>query len=318
MVEKSWLKQYQQSFMQSYTQGRLPHALLVCGAQGSGKAQLAKFMSDFLICQHAGSSITAPCHQCQGCRLNQSQTHPDLRYVTADGNSLTVDQVRAVTSFLQQTAQIGQNKVVVFVDSEKMTESAANALLKTLEEPTAHTYLILLCQDLAAMLPTIVSRCHQLHIQPPVGKSLESALGRSKDTEYGFYNLSNLPELENPELFGQQVDFIRSFANWLLNGASRQQLLDIMLDNEQAFRWLNGFCQSIIRQHAQWRGAELAEPQLFAAVIAKFNADTCWRIYQLVLNLQRQIKGLSQLNRQFAVEALLVDIERLTAKEGKF
>ena len=108
----------------------------------------------------------SPCGKCQGCQLFSASSHPDFHQVMSE-KQIGVDAIREAINKLVGTAQLSGNKVLVIHDANRMTDSAANALLKTLEEPTKHTYLILQCDSLQGMLPTILSRCEKVNLNPP-------------------------------------------------------------------------------------------------------------------------------------------------------
>lgn len=143
----------------------LAHAILFSGPAGVGKAQLALLLAAFLLCKTPRGGQA--CGQCKSCLLRQAGNHTDLRQLSANnGTSIGVDEIRALTEFTQGTAQQHGARVIILADSEKMTEAAANALLKTLEEPPAGCYLILLSAAPAQLKPTILSRCQQWRIAP--------------------------------------------------------------------------------------------------------------------------------------------------------
>lgn len=148
--------------------GRLPHALLLHGLPGTGLRQFAARVASVLLCREAGG---LPCGACQGCRLLEAGTHPDLLQLEPENpfGPIKVDQVRGVVEFAHGTAQLGGYRVIVLCPTESMNANAANALLKILEEPGADTLLMLLTYAPAAVLPTIRSRCQSLAMQAPDG-----------------------------------------------------------------------------------------------------------------------------------------------------
>lgn len=156
-----WFTPRYQHFAERLHAQRLHHALLLSGPQGIGKSDLAKALSALILCKQPAAA--SPCGQCQSCLLFAAQTHPDY-YVLESEKQLGVDAIRTGISKLSGTAQMGHNKVLVIPAADTMTEAAANALLKTLEEPTDKTYLLLLTDKMQRLLPTILSRCekHQL------------------------------------------------------------------------------------------------------------------------------------------------------------
>ena len=102
----------------------------------------------------------APCGHCHACHLMAAQSHPDFHVlVSQEGKDIGVDQVRAINEVVSQHAQQNGNKLVYIQDAERLTEAAANALLKTLEEPRPNTYFLLQTEPSSSLLATIYSRC---------------------------------------------------------------------------------------------------------------------------------------------------------------
>ncbi|AZE47757.1 DNA polymerase III delta prime subunit [Pseudomonas chlororaphis] len=137
------------------------HAYLLHGPAGIGKRALAKRLMARLLCQHP-AGLDA-CGQCKSCLLLQAGSHPDnyvLEPEEAD-KAIKVDQVRELVSFVVQTAQLGGRKVVLIEPVESMNINASNALLKSLEEPSGDTVLLLVSHQPSRLLPTIKSRCVQ-------------------------------------------------------------------------------------------------------------------------------------------------------------
>lgn len=147
--------------------GRLPHALLLAGPAQVGKRTLATALAAALICQ-AGDK---PCGQCRSCRLIAQGVHPDVRLVAADDSErgrdgvLKIDQIRALQREAALAPMEAPHKVFVLREMERANLPAANALLKTLEEPPAHVVLLLTSARPHALLPTIVSRCQVLSLR---------------------------------------------------------------------------------------------------------------------------------------------------------
>lgn len=137
------------------------HAYLLHGPMGIGKRALAERLMASLLCQRP-EGLEA-CGQCKSCLLLKAGSHPDnyiLEPEEAD-KAIKVDQVRDLVSFVVQTAQMGGRKVVLIEPVEAMNHNAANALLKSLEEPSGDTVLLLVSHQPSRLLPTVKSRCVQ-------------------------------------------------------------------------------------------------------------------------------------------------------------
>lgn len=149
---------------------KLHHALLIQGPSGIGKSSFVLQLGQLLLCKARQEHKV--CGQCQSCLLNSSATHPDLHVVESD-KQIGVDQIRDAIKKLVSSAHMSGAKVLIIYDAHTMTESSANALLKTLEEPTANTYLLLTTDKPERLLPTIKSRCEKLALPLP---TLDSTL----------------------------------------------------------------------------------------------------------------------------------------------
>ncbi|MDF2177634.1 DNA polymerase III subunit delta' [Aliiglaciecola sp. CAU 1673] len=139
------------------------HGMLLLGPEGLGKADLAVQLAQALLCKTPGQR---GCGQCQACLLFAAGSHPDFHQVQSE-KQIGVDDIRQAIEKLQGTAQLSGAKALIIHQADSMTESAANALLKTLEEPTRQTYLILTSAKPHRLLPTILSRCEKLLLPQP-------------------------------------------------------------------------------------------------------------------------------------------------------
>lgn len=153
MTLPSWLAPEAERLGVHLAAGSLPHALLVTAPPGWGEGLLANWLALTLI----GVDTERDARQL---------AHPDLRWTVRDGAEIKVDAVREIGAFAQGTAQAGARKVAVLEDADALNQSAANALLKTLEEPPPGTYLILTSQRPSRLLPTVRSRCQIRSIAP--------------------------------------------------------------------------------------------------------------------------------------------------------
>lgn len=137
------------------------HAYLLYGPAGIGKRALAEHWAAQLLCQRPAAA--GACGECKACQLLAAGTHPDYFVLEPEEaeKPIRVDQVRDLVGFVVQTAQLGGRKVVLLEPAEAMNVNAANALLKSLEEPSGDTVLLLISHQPSRLLPTIKSRCVQ-------------------------------------------------------------------------------------------------------------------------------------------------------------
>jgi DNA polymerase-3 subunit delta' len=166
--------------------GRVPHALLLAGPSQVGKRTLALALAAALICP----AEKKPCGQCRSCRLIAQGGHPDVRLVSADDSEsgrdgvLKIDQIRELQREATLAPMEARRKVFVLRDLERANLPAANALLKTLEEPPSQVVLLLTSARPHALLPTIISRCQVLALrglpQQDVAEALAGHWGASR------------------------------------------------------------------------------------------------------------------------------------------
>ncbi|HAB74658.1 MAG TPA: DNA polymerase III subunit delta', partial [Pantoea sp.] len=162
-----WLNQPYRYIIGQHQAGRAHHALLIQAIDGMGEEALVWGVSRWLMCQQKDGLKS--CGQCHGCQLMQAQTHPDWYRLEAEKgkSTLGIDAVRQVTEKLYHFAQQGGAKVVWLPDAAQLSESAANALLKTLEEPPANSWFFLGSRESSRLLATLRSRCMALSLAPP-------------------------------------------------------------------------------------------------------------------------------------------------------
>lgn len=147
---------------------RIGHAYLITGPAQIGKTTLARTFAQALNCTAADER---PCGQCRACKLIAADRHPDVRLVEPDVSSrgkpsLKIDQIRTLQQGLSLAAYEGQYKIAILTQFEAANANAANAFLKTLEEPPHNVVLLLTANDADTLLPTIASRCRTIGLRP--------------------------------------------------------------------------------------------------------------------------------------------------------
>jgi len=148
------------------------HAYLFTGPANVGKTHLAKEMAAALNC----TGHMPPCGSCRACVKVAQGTHPDLLLIEPGKGSIKIDQIRELQRQLALSPYEGRWRVAVIADFQAATVEAANALLKTLEEPPARVVLILTATDASLLLPTIVSRCQLLPLRGLPFQQIERVL----------------------------------------------------------------------------------------------------------------------------------------------
>lgn len=167
-----WLAALEAELAERLQGGRIAHAFLVCGPAGTGKRDLAgRFMASLLCLEHRHPA----CGTCRSCSLLRTGAHPDGHVLSFEQHpnkdelrtEIVIDQVRRLTAALQLTNTISRRKAALIFPAEAMNANAANALLKTLEEPPGDAALLLVAHQPSRLPATLRSRCQALHVRLP-------------------------------------------------------------------------------------------------------------------------------------------------------
>ncbi|MGQ9630350.1 MAG: DNA polymerase III subunit delta' [bacterium] len=155
--------------------GRVPSAYLFSGARGVGKYTVAKEFAKALNCLRGGGDA---CDECSSCRKVDSGNHADVRSLVPDGSggSIRIDSIREMLADVSLRALEGRCKVYIIRDADRMTLSAANCLLKTLEEPPPGVVFLLTTTNINGILPTVRSRCFPVRFGRVKASEIEEAL----------------------------------------------------------------------------------------------------------------------------------------------
>ncbi len=147
----------------SLAQGRIPHAFLFHGLEGIGKKATALTFAKALNC---ATNLRDSCDLCTSCRKADHKNHLDIITLAPEGQFIKIQAVRELQERLKFKPWEGKRRVIIIDEAERMNEAAANALLKTLEEPPAANVIILVSARPSQLPATILSRCQQLRFNP--------------------------------------------------------------------------------------------------------------------------------------------------------
>lgn len=266
---------------------RLPHAMLLVGPAGVGKAAFSEQLATLLLCESITAEITA-CGNCQACRWLDAGNHPDFRRVAPDGDDETeegasektkkrgpgtirIDQIRELESFVFVGSHRNGRRVVLVTEADAMNGAAANSLLKILEEPPSSVYFILISSRTKSLLPTIRSRCRVIAFGPPdtaaatawlAGAGLEKQAARYLDLAGGapmrvaqWKEQGQLAPLEAmvESLLTPPSDPIALATRWdgLLKGDGQFRLENLV---EEVQRWLFDLAQERVAGQVRYHG----------------------------------------------------------------
>jgi len=319
-----------------WTNGRLPAALLLAGAAGVGKGSFALALAQAALCtQHTQG--TEACGSCHACRLFLAGAHPDLRLLEAGGTEeatgetatggpssvqarvIGVERVRDLRDFTEISSHLGGRKVIIVNPADRLHPSAANALLKTLEEPPAETIFVLVSARPAQLLPTLRSRCFRLDFRAPDAAEAHAWLRSQgiQDAETALAHAGGAPlaaaELVRSAFWKRRPEMMRllSSPNTTAGELARA------VDPEE----LGSFCTLLYK----WCG-DLLSLNLGGRV--RYNPDYAKSLSQLavnfdVLKLQRFTKELTEvlrylehpLNQRLVCEKIALGYTRALAAE---
>jgi DNA polymerase-3 subunit delta' len=297
---------------------RVPHALMISGLAGAGKLNLALGFANHLLCGGAEVSDFG-CGQCNACRLIAAGTHPDLIRIEPPepGKAITIDRIRDLADTLSLTSHYNRYRVVLFKDAERLNSAAANALLKTLEEPGKGAVLILItarCRDLPA---TIRSRCQRLDIPRPDHRLAVAWLeqqGLSGNCEVLLAMASGAP-LKALAL-GKSGSLERRkalFSWWQEIAANRSDPVKISenlssLPLRDVLAWMTGWTIDMIRLRMVPSAGSLRNPDLRAALqaeVQKLELKQLFGFYERLLQSASRID--TPANAQMLLESILID-----------
>ncbi len=206
-----------QLLQRSLARGRLGHAYLFTGHQLDGLEALARTLAKTLNCQHPVKTNGIPtdcCDECRNCRKISDDAHADVHWARPESKTrvITIDQTRDLTQQIQLKPTEAGYKIAIISGADRLNPQAANAFLKTLEEPPPKSILILLSTEPSRILETILSRCLRLNF------STETARTLAAEQAYWLQQFSSAAATEQKSLFG------------------RYRLLDALLQHLNAIR----------------------------------------------------------------------------------
>ena len=310
---------------------RWPHAMLIAGPAGIGKRVLAQFLARALLCE-APTPDGAPCGACASCRYEAAGQHPDLRIVEPVDIEddvpkpvewIVVDRIRAMTRWAELTSHRGGAKVALIEPAERMNPAAANALLKTLEEPPGDTYFLLVSHLHGRLPATIVSRCQRIVAPRPTPQEARAWLAAQgvDDVDRALAQAAFAPlragALADAGYQGDRTAWMRALAAprqlsvtslgaWI-DAAPRDARRERLA---AAIDWLIGWCVDLARVRAG--GAPSANVDLEGALraLARPVAAIALFRYHRRLLLQRTLLA-HPLQPRLVAEALLIDYRAL-------
>jgi DNA polymerase-3 subunit delta' len=319
-----WLAGPQSRLRAALALQRLPHSLLLLFTPGLGAEQLANWLTALALCESTGIK---PCGVCASCQLLRADSHPDSHYVRLedDAQQIKVDQVRALIESLTLKSYRGGYKVGVIEGAEALNANGANAFLKTLEEPTADTMLILIARPSHRLPATIASRCLRMTLEPPAADAaiawLEAQAGETGKARWQ----AALALAGGAPLLALELDALGIAALDADMQACLRQLADGSVDvTLLAERWLksnpglritwleNWITQRVHAALGEDTSRQSAEPVRLPAALLKAKIRALFELLDAAHELRRFAS--TGMNQQLALEALLLGGRAALAK----
>lgn len=311
-----WQQGQWQYLIQRQQQTKVPHALLLTGSEGMGKQLFAQAFVKTLLCKQA-SSNGEPCQTCKSCQLLAANNHPDYSYVAPveSGKAIKIDQIRELTQFLRDTTQLDGYKVALIINADAMNNAAANALLKTLEEPEGRCVLILTTAQPSLLPATIRSRCHKVSF-PPVQLAAIKPWLREQLNSHAVDMLLNMADgapLKAVAL-NEQLSKLTPLLDGLLElAAGRKNLTETVklcqaMGLLELLTWLSGLVSDIIKLQL----AQSSQHLMFVMYVAELKKlaqsaklDALYLFLDEIIVLRKQLLSHINLNQPLQLERIL-------------
>ena len=304
---------------------RLPHALLLHGPEGVGKERFATVLAGALFCSRRGRALM-PCGECADCALSRAGSHPDLHWlrIPEDKKAIGVDAVREACEQLGMTSMRSGYRIAIVSPAHSMTTNAQNALLKTLEEPSPRTLLVLVTSRPSRLLPTLRSRCQRVEIPRPAAAPALHWLGAELGSvpAAGLLDLAGGAPLRAAALaphFASLESQMTSLLDDLLAGRSEVTRTSAEMMGEGLpvrLDWLEAWLGTALRRRTLADATRLTLPggPLLQRAAAEVNISAAFRMVDRLREARRLLEGPAA--PQLVLEAMLVELVAAFRRKG--
>lgn len=327
-----WQQQFWERLIKQFADGHLAHAYLTAGPAGLGKLAFVQQFARYLLCQNR--SAEKPCGHCRDCELSAKFNHPDSYLLQPEEGSrdIKVTQVRGLSDFLIRSSHSGGARIAIIDHAHHMNVSAANALLKSLEEPGEHSYIFLLSDAPGMLTATIRSRCQRLQFSVPgfeqASAWLHEHVDSSEDSDRLLAAVDNRPlaalELSRTGVLDAEKDFTDKLIAMSVGQQSLAAVSNsaVKLGGPLAILCLLKFSTALTKQLLQPEEESSALSQVAATFTERADAvggkkrmlANLLEYHQQLMTAYQQVSSGANPNPQLVLESLLWRFEGLPAR----
>ena len=292
---------------------------------GTGKTYFADSLSRLVLCENAfesaGQQGPSPCGNCKNCKLVEAEAHPDIRYFSPEEKStqVKVDQIRLLNEYISKSSQQGGYKVAIVHPAEAMNINAANALLKSLEEPSQKTLIILVVDQPGRMMATIRSRCQVIDFPLPSQQQSLDWLTKALPDSTLHVDLLELAagspvkayQMSDSEAVSQKQSMIDDLAKVLkrestiVSVASKWQKYELQIVLGWNISWIQQLIRFAMTKDTQWvKDDKLLK--MFQYLSGKQATTTFYGLLDKVQTSSDLVARKTNPNHQILIENLLV------------
>ncbi len=315
-----------EQMINAYRSDRLAHAYLFYGPDEIGKKTVAKAFAQYVFCENSsGSSGNAgdSCSFCAPCRKIQAGNHPDMLIISPEKSVIKIDMIRDLQRKLQYGKYEAKFKFCIIDETEKLRVEAANALLKTLEEPARDTVIILVTSKINMLLPTIVSRCQKLRFNPLKDADITGelirryALGGDEAQVISAFLQGSFAKIEYSD-FSKIIQLRRELVKRVKEASLNNLAGIISFSNELSGSDKELLVQTIEIIKTFYRDAAMLQTGLKDDLINKDIVKDIMRISSRLtkdelfekINIMNQIQSsvMANVNKRLAVESMMIEL----------
>lgn len=299
-----WHEAIWQVVHQAKQQDHLHHALLFTGQEGCGHEAFVHGIAQNLLCLQPSQETGLACRQCHSCQIFASKAHPDFCLISLqdDRQSILIEQIRELNYFLSLSRSCSPRRLAVILPAERMNLNAANSLLKNLEEPASGTHILLFSAHPATVLPTIRSRCQDVHLPLPTQQQALAWLSE-KPLQHSAEELLEMSwgrplaalQMDNDEWLSQRalwLEHLLALHQGQGNIAEISQHWE-KFDKNTLINWQLDLLQQLAKQHITAKNLPISLSQ-----------DEIWKRYDKLLELKHHVNH--SLNTRLYIESMLM------------